>query len=291
VSARRRIVDLVFERPEVHPLKRGAIALVIAVAVHAAAWVWALLAEASLETWSAQVAARVHAELTREEIVELPEPAKAKPPPEPPAPQPVTEVEPEPTPRVARAAEPPPEDPPEQPPPPPIEPGKVIAREEPTGPVDLTGFDIASGESKVYAPVTVPGGVKIEGPAAGPTVTPVPTAEGGPSRSGSAGPPSGPPAAGARDRSRAVRLSATEWSCPWPPEADTEAIDEQTVVIRVVVRADGTAESAKVLHDPGYGFGPAATACALETHFDPALDREGRPVRAPSPPIRVRFTR
>jgi len=63
------------------------------------------------------------------------------------------------------------------------------------------------------------------------------------------------------------------------------------VVIRVVVRADGTAESFVVVADPGGGFGPAAIASAMRTRFAPARDREGAPVRGTSPPINVRFTR
>jgi protein TonB len=63
------------------------------------------------------------------------------------------------------------------------------------------------------------------------------------------------------------------------------------VVLRVVVDASGTADSARVLADPGHGFGAAAVACALRTRFVPARARDGTPVRSTSPPIRVRFTR
>ena len=100
-----------------------------------------------------------------------------------------------------------------------------------------------------------------------------------------------PLGSGAGDRSGGVALEAQNWSCPWPREADAERIDEQTVVIRLVVAPDGTVESAAVLSDPGHGFGPAATSCALRTRFTPARDRNGRPVRAVSPPVVVRFMR
>jgi protein TonB len=93
------------------------------------------------------------------------------------------------------------------------------------------------------------------------------------------------------DHASAVSLPEQSWSCPWPAEAEAERIDEQTVIIRVVVNADGFAASAEMLEDPGHGFGRAAVACALHTRFTPARDRKGRPVRAVSPPIRVRFTR
>lgn len=93
------------------------------------------------------------------------------------------------------------------------------------------------------------------------------------------------------DHSSPVSLSGERWSCPWPAEADTERIDEQAVVIRVVVTPDGRAESAELVSDPGHGFGTAALACALHTRFTPAHDRAGKPLRARSPPIRMRFTR
>jgi TonB family protein len=63
------------------------------------------------------------------------------------------------------------------------------------------------------------------------------------------------------------------------------------VVIRVTVRADGRFESAELVRDPGNGFGTEALRCAPLNRFQPALDRTGRPTRARSGPIRVRFTR
>jgi protein TonB len=107
---------------------------------------------------------------------------------------------------------------------------------------------------------------------------------------GGGGVPS-PDGAGPGDRSGSVSLEDQSWSCPWPRGADADQIDEQTVVIRVVVDADGRVESARVLSDPGHGFGEAAVACALRSRFNPARDRAGRPTRSSSPPILVRFTR
>jgi protein TonB len=98
---------------------------------------------------------------------------------------------------------------------------------------------------------------------------------------------SGPPAS----RARAVALDQAAWSCPWPAEADAEQVNERTVVLRVSVRPDGRAGDVDVLSDPGLGFGPAARACALATRFEPARDADGRPVAAPSGPIRVHFFR
>jgi outer membrane biosynthesis protein TonB len=96
---------------------------------------------------------------------------------------------------------------------------------------------------------------------------------------------------GTSDRSGGVELENPAWSCPWPREADTEQIDEQTVVIRVVVDREGRVLSATVVVDPGHGFAQVAVACALRTRFKPARDAAGQAIRAASPPIIVRFTR
>lgn len=88
-----------------------------------------------------------------------------------------------------------------------------------------------------------------------------------------------------------VSLSARNWSCPWPREANALGIDEQMVVLRVVVTTEGRAESVEVLADPGYGFGQAALACAERARFESATDGTGQAYTATSPPIRVRFTR
>jgi periplasmic protein TonB len=88
-----------------------------------------------------------------------------------------------------------------------------------------------------------------------------------------------------------VGLPRQDWDCPWPPEAEALSIDEQFVLIRVVVRADGSVASADLISDPGYGFGPFALACARQQRFPAATDDAGRPITATSPPIRMRFTR
>ena len=62
-------------------------------------------------------------------------------------------------------------------------------------------------------------------------------------------------------------------------------------MVQVTVQLDGRVRAATLLNDPGHGFGPAAIACALRTRFEPARDREGKPIAALSPPVRVRFTR
>ena len=153
----------------------------------------------------------------------------------------------------------------------------VVAPEpDPGAPLDLTGDAIVTGQATAYAGgVTTPAGTSAAPGRAGATTTGAGDAV----------------VATAIDRASPVSLESEKWSCPWPPEADSEQIDEQTVILRVVVDASGTAEKATVLADPGHGFGPAAVACALQTRFVPARERSGETVRATSPPIRVRFTR
>jgi periplasmic protein TonB len=166
--------------------------------------------------------------------------------------------------------------PPKQPAPPPVrrpppararpapaQAGTIIAQDpDPTTPPDLTVEPFVTGTANAYV-----GGAT--------------TSTGTSTRAVPATP----------DRSTPVSLEAQTWSCPWPREADLEQIDDQSVIIRVVVNPDGTAASVSVVSDPGHGFGQAATTCATQTRFTPARDREGTPIRATSPPIRVRFTR
>jgi protein TonB len=86
-------------------------------------------------------------------------------------------------------------------------------------------------------------------------------------------PPPGP------DRSRAASLSGgTQWSCPFPPEADTAQIDEAFVSLKVDVRADGTPTAVSVLQDPGNGFGREARRCAMNKRYQTALDHDGTPI-------------
>jgi len=240
----------------------------MAVVLHASLWLWARTTERSLESWSAAVAARVHAELSRDEIVEMPKPPPPAPAPEAKAEEPMAKATPTRAhaPSAEKASRPPA----------PAQAAAVVAV-DPNAPADLTSETFVTGTANAYA-----GGVTTS---SGTNTVAVQTREVSPSgRIGAA-------AAAAPDRSSAVSLPGQSWSCPWPREADAEEIDEQTVVIRVVVRPDGSVESAKVIADPGHGFGDAAAACALRTRFSPASDRDGAAIRSASPPIRVRFTR
>ena len=146
---------------------------------------------------------------------------------------------------------------------PPAAAADVISVEaKPTGPVDLTDNTFIVGNAKTY----VGGITSSKGTGTKPIMN-------------------------RPSLARPVQLSGNEWRCKWPSSAVAEDIYEQYVVLRVVVTANGKVENAKVLTDPGHGFGDAAVGCALRTRFSPALDADGKPIRATSPAIRVRFTR
>ena len=268
--SRPPIVDVVLGVPNPERHRRILIAILVAAGAHGALWLWAQRSERSLESLSAEMAARVHAELSRDEYVEMAKPPTPPPPEEKPKiEEPLKQPAP---PKVQVGARSRAES---SKPPPPAQAGAIIAQEpSPNTPVDLTGATFVTGTANAYA-----GGVTAS---TGTKTVAVQTREVDPRSA---------PGAHAADHSRTVSLEDQNWSCPWPREADAEQIDEQMVVIRVVVRVDGNAESAEVLSDPGHGFGQAAAACAMRTRFSPARGRDGDPVRSKSPPIRVRFTR
>jgi protein TonB len=92
-------------------------------------------------------------------------------------------------------------------------------------------------------------------------------------------------------RAQEVELAGNYWDCEWPSLAQYQDIDRELVVIQVLVAADGRVEKVDLLKDPGFGFGAAARACARRARFTPALDENGRPIKALSSPINVRFVR
>jgi periplasmic protein TonB len=249
------VTGAVFTPPPGKAGRRAGIAGAAALAVYGAIGAWAVLAPPR-----PSVAAPPPPELPVE-LVELPAPAP--PPPSPPPPPP--------------RARPPDRAPPEAPAPTPAQAAEVVTREPaPDEPLDLTSFTVASGQAERHAG----GKTAANGTSTG-AVTGAVDPRGVANGTGTG-----------VDRSRPVRPRANRWDgCPWPAEAEALGIDEQAVTIRVVVTADGQVESVELVTDPGHGFGAQALSCARESPFDPALDAEGRAVRARSGPLRVRFTR
>jgi protein TonB len=85
-------------------------------------------------------------------------------------------------------------------------------------------------------------------------------------------PPPGPDLSRPAQQAPGNRLS----QCPWPPEADIEQINFMRVNVVISMDANGKAMSANVPNDPGYGFGRAASRCAMRDPWVPPLDRAGK---------------
>jgi protein TonB len=197
-------------------------------------------------------------------------------PPPPPPPPPTAEPEAKPVAPQPRAVAAPP-------PPPPAQAAKVLTQEpKPDEPVDLTGNTIVQGNADSYA-----GGFTTANGSSSAAVNTAPSPTG---VQGGTGPVNAPPQAAAPDLSRTASIG--NWSCSdFPAEADTAQIDEAYVMIQVDVDASGRAVAAKVLQDPGNGFGRQAKMCAMRQRFQPALDRAGNPVAGSTKAFRVHFSR
>ena len=254
------IVDEVFFPRHPGARRRWEIAALVVVGAFSAVFIGLpRLAEPSLSDWAASVAARVHAELERDpEVTIEPPPPLPSQPPAAPAPtaarvsRPTSEHKQTGTSAPAQAAQ-------------------VIARDPVADPLDLTASSFVVGKAGTYA-----GGASTS---SGTSARPVDSRA------------IAPAAVATGSHRRSVSLDESAWSCPWPSEAEGIEIVQEVVVLRVSVRSDGTADAVKILSDPGTGFGAAARACALRTHFRPALDDGGAAMAAWSPPIRVRFVR
>jgi protein TonB len=134
------------------------------------------------------------------------------------------------------------------------------------------------------------GQVSAQGTASAPTWSPHAKVGGTPGGTGTG--PVAPPPPPEVDRSKPPSLlGGTSWNCPFPPEADTDQVDQAIATIVVTVRPDGTPQSVKVVSDPGHGFGRAARLCALGRRYNAGLDRAGAATTSTTPPIKVRFTR
>lgn len=202
-------------------------------------------------------------ELAPEPVIEeqAPEPPPPVEPPEPiklkvakiaPTPVPVSEPEPEKAP--AEAA----------PPPAAAEAAQAITANEdaPNGPSD----SLVTGSGTAYAGGTTERGGTSKEAVASPNAR----ASGVPNGTGDA----------PVDRSRAPRLAAgTDWSCPFPAEAEEDGVDHAVVGLEVEVAPSGAVLSVAIHSDPGSGFGREARACALKKHWLPALDKSGQAIQ------------
>ncbi|HEY2732027.1 MAG TPA: ferric siderophore ABC transporter substrate-binding protein [Polyangia bacterium] len=255
------IVDLVFAGETGGGGRRLALGAVTVLACYVGLFVAVSRLGRSAGPWSAEMAARIHEAVAAETTVNVTPPT--------PPPPPVTSSEPKAeSPRLARLARAS-----HARPAAPAQAGQLAAAS--LEPADFTGTAFVVGVGSSYAGGTTTSHGTSKTPARG-IVAP-----GG----------SGDGAGTTRSQARPVSLDQEAWSCPWPADADAQQVNEQTVVLRATVRADGRAERVDVLADPGYGFGAAARLCALATRFEPARDPAGQPVTSLSPPIRVHFFR
>jgi protein TonB len=203
----------------------------------------------------------------------------------PPPPPPVATAEPQPE---ARPVAPPPRAAQEPPPPPPApaQAAKVLTAEpKPDEPLDLTGNTIVQGNADSYA-----GGFTTATGTGTGAVNAMPSPTGVPGGTGQVQAPPPPPSG--PDRSRTASLGGGgEWSCPFPPEADTAQIDEAYVTLQVDVKPDGSPGVVRVLSDPGNGFGREARRCAMNKHYATALDHDGTAIPGTTKAFRVHFSR
>lgn len=217
------------------------------------------------------------------------------PAPEPPPPEPAEEAvrEPPPEPQRPTAPSAPPAEHAVQPGraattplPPAAQAGRTLTAPQ-DGLLDqVADFTMVQGDGAAYAGGTTASQGTSAEPVRGPArVGPARPEPVKPASRAQAEPASGP------DRSRPARPVSADWNCSALFPADSEAGNSAAVVIVVTVRSDGTPRSISVVSDPGHGFGAAARSCALGQRFTPALDRNGEPTTAATPPITVRFTR
>ena len=173
------------------------------------------------------------------------------------------------------------------PPPAPAQAAKVLTQEpKPDEPVDLTGNTIVTGNADAFA-----GGFTAGNGTNANAVHSMPSPAGVPGGTGAAA-----GRAARRRRGRTARgprrsAGAREWSCPFPPEADTAQIDEAFVTLQVDVRPDGTPTAVRVLGDPGNGFGREARRCAMNKRYATALDHDGTAIAGTTKAFRVHFSR
>lgn len=237
--------------------------------------VWVMALALGVAWWRATHVSAVHDPTEEIEILR----DETPPPPPPPV---IEETKPEPAapaPAATHEALPPP-------PPAPAQAANVLTQQpKPDEPVDLTGNTIVTGNAEAFA-----GGFTAGNGTNTNAVHSMPGLAGEP---GGTGPPQAAPAPlQGPDLSRTAALGgSSEWSCPFPPEADTAQIDDAYVTLQVDVRPDGSPTAVRVLGDPGNGFGREARRCALNRRYATALDHGGQAIAGTTKAFRVHFSR
>jgi protein TonB len=248
-------------------LATATFALLVALLFHGTAAARVALINSELIAWSHTLRQAINDKLAATYDIDV---EKPKPPPEPPK----EEVK---EPPKEEKAPPPPAPKAAPPPPPPAaaQAGAVLTQKPDDSPVDFTN-SFVTGNADTYA-----GGVTQATGTSKVAVRDMNAQAGGvPGGTGTKPAPPGPPAP---DRSRGLSVSNTQWNCEFPPEADSEQIDQMRVLVEVSVSATGRVTAAHALKDPGYGFARAAVQCALRqgaATFDVALDHDGNPIAA-----------
>ena len=228
-----------------------------------------------LGRWAVEARLEIKAYMSRfYEIEMLPPP----PPPPPPEEKPPEEEAPKPVAAIKAPRER------EAPPPAPAQAGKILVQEpDPNEPVDLTGQGFVTGNAETYA-----GGVTANTGTSTKAVRELNAVVGG--VPGGTGTKLGAVVGPDLSRPPAV-IGGSQWDCPFPAEADAEEINYQRVSLLIVVRPDGTPQDAKVIKDPGNGFGREARRCALTRRYEPARNRDGHPVLGTTPQVNITFQR
>jgi protein TonB len=265
------------ERPEPFYLA-GSLAVVLHAAFLASAIATGLLRDIRAVVDEDRV--RIHDYFWRQYEVDLTQkqPPKVEEPPPPPPPEP-----PPPAPAAMPKAAKVDDDPYKNLPAVPAQAAKVLVQDDDKV-QDLTGNTVVTGDGTATY-----GQLSAAGKGDNPTMARNASLDGVPGGHGTAkGPPPPPPGP---DLSRSLALTGgTSWNCPFPPEADSDQVDQAVVRVQVTVRPDGSASQVSVISDPGHGFGRAARLCALNKRYQPALDHDGNAVVASSP-VTVRFNR
>ncbi len=272
-----------------------AIFLIAAVALHAVFLIVALVVGLLKDIHAAVVESRARLDtfFFNEVDVDLaklkPEPKVEEPPPLPPPPEPAPKAEEA---KPVEAPKGPPkakEDPYDQPPPAPA-PAKaaavLTAPDKPDEPRAMMDTVVTSDGTAAYGAQSAAGKGDKAVTAQNANVN------GRPGGTGTGNGPGGPPPAPPVDKSQSPKLEGgTSWNCPFPPEADSEQIDQALVTLVVTVKPDGSPLSVSVVADPGHGFGRAARMCALGRRYSAGLDASGTPVTKTTAPFNVRFNR